>query len=284
MRKICIATTLCCLALHIRVFYCVRHFLLEVTFFCVKMGPKKRKGKIIPPRDPKAITETETTFYELTLTDIQRKIDRLQDLTFDNETEIASMEEELEELTDSHDRTVTIMKESIKERQDDTLALEIAIDEFKETTEIEVAEYTRQIENLEDEYNEKRKTLKVEIAQVAGKLSANEEFKEIRLMLKQKYEDNEKLMGEEALSHKRKLYENSRKFGIAKAALQRNMEEKLFQLSTSFQEITEKGISASMHRMTRENIAIDSEMDFILPLQQKMYNEIRKGTIRYVFR
>lgn len=243
---------------------------------------KGKRGKKKAFRDPNALSEVETTFYELTIADIRRKIDRLQQLTEDNENENLDLEQEVEETAEAQKGTVTIIKEALKERQDETVQLKTSLDEMEETAEEDIVEHTEVIEKLEGEYDMTRKTLRTEISQLVGKLSTLEEFKATKDSLKQKFEEKEKLMGEEEISHKRRLYENSRKFVIAKDALQKNMETKLFELSTEFQEITEKAIPPSMHRVTRENIAIDNELNLMIRQHQKMYNEIKARQDRYV--
>lgn len=245
------------------------------------MAKGKRKGKKVGIRDPNAITEVETTFYELTIADIKRKIDRLQQLTEDQETENLNLEEEVAETEEAQKDKVTIIKEAVKERQDETVELQTSLDEMTETVEEEVKEHTEVIEMLETEYDTTRKTLRTEISQLTGKLNTLEEFKSMKDSMKKKFEEIEKLMGEEEISHKRRLYENSRKFVIAKGALQKNMETKLFELSTKFQEITEKAIPPSMHRMTRENVAIDNELNLMTRHHQKMLNEIKVKQNRY---
>lgn len=242
------------------------------------MGKKKGKGgrkkkKVL--RDPNALTEVEKTFYELTISDIKRKTERLQNLIQDYEEQNEQLEGEIKEATENHNEETTVLKNSIKQIETEIISVKTAMLELEEKREDDTKEYTAIIESMEEQYEQTRISLQADVRRLAGKLNTLKEFKASKFELIQKYEDNQKYMEDQELLHKRRLYKNLKKFRIAKDLLKRDMEAKLVDLSTEFQSFSNNAMAPSMHRMIRENIAINNELNIIIQDHSQMCKTVK---------
>ncbi|CAH1986328.1 unnamed protein product [Acanthoscelides obtectus] len=234
-----------------------------------KGGGKKKKVEV----NPDALTEVDKTFYELTITDLNRKLARLRSLTQELEQKNEELKTENSKMDEDRNDIIIYLKRVLQEKTDEIAELEERIVALQETRQAEIAKYEEKIEEMGAEYKTMHEQLTSENKLLEGKLNSLEEFRQQRDELMKKFENQEEEMEKQEKRHKRELYEIERKFILSKDQLKRDMENKLMQLSTEFHDATELRIAATTHRVIRENIAVNNELDLLLLNQQRLFNE-----------
>ncbi|XP_041980311.1 cilia- and flagella-associated protein 157 [Aricia agestis] len=246
------------------------------------MGPKKdkkekKKGK--EADEPKAvgtITEVEKTFLELELAECNRKVARLRTAVDEYEQKNEELQKAYDKLDEDRADIIAYLKKTLNLKSEENNELKDKVKGLEETRAIEMAQFKETVAELERNFSVMKDQLTSENKLLAGKLNTLEEFRAIRDDLMKKYEKQEQDFKDQEMKYKRIIYDAEKKFVIGKDKLKREMESRLLQLAQDFQDATELRIAASTHRVIRENIAINNELDSILSNQTKLAEQNEK--------
>ncbi|XP_035450361.2 cilia- and flagella-associated protein 157 [Spodoptera frugiperda] len=236
------------------------------------MAPKKDKGK---KDDEKAgaFNEVERTFLELQLSDCNRKVARLRSAVEEYEQRLEELQKAYDKLDEDRADIIAYLKKTLTIKNEENVELKEKVKGLEEIREIENERFQETTRQLEKDFVIMKEQLTSENKLLAGKLNTLEEFRAIRDDLMRKFENQEQEFKDQEMKYKRIIYDTEKKFVIGKDNLKKEMEARLLQLAQDFQDATELRVAASTHRVIRENIAINNELENILASQAKLVEQ-----------
>lgn len=241
------------------------------------MPPKKEKPKPSKTEDKTAaVTEVERTFLELQIAELNIKVARLRTAVDEYEVRNEELQKAYDKLDEDRADIIAFLKKTLNLKNEENTELKEKVKGLEETREIETAQFKETVAELEKNFMVMKDQLTSENKLLAGKLNTLEEFRAIRDDLMRKFEKQEQAFKDQEMKYKRIIYEAEKKFVIGKDKLKKEMEGQLLQLAQDFQDATELRIAASTHRVIRENIAINNELDSILATQAKLADQNEK--------
>ncbi|XP_034829122.1 cilia- and flagella-associated protein 157 [Maniola hyperantus] len=240
------------------------------------MAPKKDKNKPKVEDKTAAVTEVERTFLELQIAECNRKIARLRTAVDEYEVRNEELQKAYDKLDEDRADIIAYLKKTLNLKNEENAELKEKVRGLEETREIETAQFKETVTELERNFMVMKDQLTSENKLLAGKLNTLEEFRAIRDDLMRKFEKQEQDFKDQEMKYKRIIYDAEKKFVIGKDKLKKEMEGRLLQLAQDFQDATELRIAASTHRVIRENIAINNELDSILTTQAKLADQNEK--------
>lgn len=243
------------------------------------MAPKKDKGKKeedAATTKQGGFTEVEKTFLELQVTECNRKIARLRAAVDEYEVRNEELQKAYDKLDEDRADIIAYLKKTLNSKNEENIELKDKVKGLEETREIETKEFKETVAELEKNFTIMKDQLTSENKLMAGKLNTLEEFRAIRDDLMRKFEKQEQDFKDQEMKYKRVIYDAEKKFIVSKDKLKKEMEARLLQLAQDFQDATELRIAASTHRVIRENIAINNELDSILATQAKLSEQNEK--------
>ncbi|XP_053610210.1 cilia- and flagella-associated protein 157-like [Plodia interpunctella] len=242
------------------------------------MAPKKDKGKKAEeaPKAGSGFTEVERTFLELQITECNRKIARLRAAVEEYETRNEELQKAYDKLDEDRADIISYLKKTLNAKNEENTELKDKVKGLEETREIETKEFKQTVAELERNFTVMKDQLSSENKLLASKLNTLEEFRAIRDDLMKKFEQQEQDFQDQEMKYKRIIYDAEKKYVVSKDKLKKEMEARLLQLAQDFQDATELRIAASTHRVIRENIAINNELDNMLSSQAKLTEQNEK--------
>ncbi|GAB1865346.1 Cilia- and flagella-associated protein 157 [Camponotus japonicus] len=224
---------------------------------------KKKKEKEKKVRK-KCLNERETLSYEQQILDNNKQLSRLRSRNEELEHEVKVITKKLEQLKEDRSDVVAHLKRNLERKIEEARELSERLLALEELRKQEQADYKKRESAMELEYRTMESNLSAEVKLAAGKLNALEDWRLARLDLMHKFEVQEEQIAKQEESHKTTLYETEKSVIIAKAKMQKEMEERLKQLAQEFKEATNIRIADMMHNTVRRNIALNHELNTML--------------------
>ncbi|KAJ8716850.1 hypothetical protein PYW07_003477 [Mythimna separata] len=240
------------------------------------MAPKKIRGAISGDQAKAAFSQVEKAFDELQFTDLNRKLARLRRTVVDYEIRNEELQTAYDKLDEDRADIIAYLKKTFTVKSAENAELKEKVKGLEELREVETAEFKETVNELERNFTRMKDQLSSENKLLAGKLNTLEEFRAIRDDLMKKFEKQERAYVEQEMYYRRIIYDTEKKFIIGKDKLKKEMEERLLQLAQQFQDGSELRIAASTHRVIRENIALNNQLDSLLMTQAKVAEQNEK--------
>ncbi|KAJ8723110.1 hypothetical protein PYW08_003022 [Mythimna loreyi] len=240
------------------------------------MAPKRIKGAVSAEQAKAVFSEVEKAFYELQLADLNRKLARLRQAVNDYEVRNEELQKAYDTLDEDRADIIAYLKKTLNLKTEENAELKEKVKGLEELRVIETAAFKETVNELEKNFTRMKDQLTSENKLLAGKLNTLEEFRAIRDDLMRKFEKQERAYEDQEMKYKRIIYDTEKKFVIGKDKLKKEMEERLLQLAQQFQDASELRIAASTHRVIRENIALNNQLDSLLLTQAKVADQNEK--------
>ncbi|XP_071558278.1 cilia- and flagella-associated protein 157 isoform X1 [Temnothorax nylanderi] len=231
---------------------------------------KKRGGDKEKKVRKKVVNERETVSYEQQILDNNRQLSRLRSRNEELEIEVKNLAKKFEQLKEDRSDIVAHLKRDLEGKMEEARELNERLLAMEELRKQEQAEYKKKENAMEQEYHTMESNLSAEVKLAAGKLNALEDWRLARLDLMRKFEVQEEEMAKQEESQKTTLYETEKSVIVAKAKMQKEMEERLRQLAREFKEATNIRIADVMHNAVRRNIALNHELNSMLKVCQDL--------------
>lgn len=243
-----------------------------------KAGKKDKKGDKKSQKENKdQLSAVDKQFYEISTNDLNSKLSNsstqnatLEERNAELETQMAQLEEDRADITAYLTRTLESQENIIKD-------FEEKLSEQATVRAEETESFQETIRDWETKFKAMQDELTSEIKLLNGKLNSLEEFRIQKDELMAKFDQQETNSKEQEQRHKEILYEMERKQIVEKVRLKNELENRLVQLSNEFVKSNEIRIASHVQRLTRENIALNNELDRLLNINERLRQE--NGTV-----
>uniref|UniRef100_A0A1A9UQT1 Cilia- and flagella-associated protein 157 n=1 Tax=Glossina austeni TaxID=7395 RepID=A0A1A9UQT1_GLOAU len=233
---------------------------------------KKKKGE----KSKEKLSQVDKTFYELTITDLNKKLARLRSHVNSLDDANVALTEKVRNMEEDRVDIAAHLERSLAARDDTILELEENLSEMTKVRNSEKQESAEHIKDLEVKYKAMRNQLTSEIKLLNGKLNSLDEFRIQRDYLLSKYDDQEQELKEKDRLHQEIIYNMEQKAVVEKDALKKEVEAKLLQVSEDFTRSSEIRNAGYTRRLIRENIALQKEIEVLVLAQIRMQRDLEE--------
>lgn len=246
------------------------------------MGPKKKNKKVEEKKQEPTdqLSAVDRQFYELTITDINRKLATLRTRNVTLEDRAEELEAQIKEMEEDRTDVTAYLNRKLRETMSKIEELEDQLTELSKVRLQENVDCRNKMSEWEIKYKAMYEQLTSEIKLLTGKLNSMEEFRLQRDELLAKFDCQETEIKEQNKKHKDKLYELEIKFMADKFRLKKEVERRLLELSIDFRKYNEVKVASHTQRMVRENISLNNEMDRMMYTQSRLQWENREMKLR----
>lgn len=240
------------------------------------MAPKKPPAPAPSGQRHQAFHEVDKAMYDLQIADLNRKLARYRASIAEYEQRNIDLQTAYDQLDEDRADIIAYLKKTLNVKNEENTELKDRVKSLEELRELETAQFLEKVNELEKNFTTMKDQLTSENKLLAGKLNTLEEFRAIKDALMQKFEKQEQEFEAQEMKYKRVIYDAEKKFVIGKDKLKKEMEGRLLQLAQEFQDASETRIAASTHRVIRENIALNNQLDSLLFTQAKVAEQNEK--------
>lgn len=229
-----------------------------------KKGQKENKDQI---------SAVDRTFFEITINDLNNKLINLRKRNGDLEERNADLETQMVQLDEDRADVIAYLRRTVLTQTSNIKDLEEKLLELAKVRADETERFRNIITDWESKYKAMHDQLSSEIKLLAGKLNYLEEFRLQHDDLMAKFDQQDRNLKEQEQRHKDTLYELEHKQITEKVQLKNQLESRLLQLSNEFARTNQIRTVAHVQRMTRENIALNNEIDRLLHTVERLTSE-----------
>ncbi|XP_031337183.1 cilia- and flagella-associated protein 157-like [Photinus pyralis] len=238
--------------------------------------PKAKKGGMVKNAktpDISVATAVDKAFYELKIEDLNRRLARIRSLNEELENKNEELETRYKTLDEDRSDVISYLKRVMQDKVQENKDLNTRITQLEEARVQDDLNCKSVIKEMKADYKLLHEQLTSEIKMLNGKINSLDEFRQQKEELMKKFIAQEQALDEQEVRHKREMYDIEKKFVMGKDQLKRDMEARLMELSSDFQNVTEIRIAATTNRVVRENIAINNELNTMIDTHQRLYDE-----------
>lgn len=240
--------------------------------------PKKDKkaDKKGQKENKEQLSAVDKTFFEITINDLNTKLANLRKRNAELEEKNVELETQMIQLDEDRADIITFLNRTVHNQSCEIKDLEEKLSELAKVRKEETEKFQNIIKDWESKYKSMHDALSSEIKLLSGKLNYLEEFRLQHDDLMAKFDQQDRNLKEQEQRHKDTLYELETKQIREKVLLKNQLEGRLLELSNEFTQANQIRTAAHVHRLVRENIAINNEIKQLLFTVERMTDENKK--------